>query len=384
LSVPQLGQCIAIAKSLLRGRKLGYDRRVRTLAVGVLTLTLIASAASSATRQGSATRRLSIRVVGNRFVDSYGKTVRLLGVNRASFQYACASGRGLSEGPTDAGAIAAMKAWHINVVRIPLNEACWLGLPTVKPQYGSQPYRDAVTGYVQRLHAAGLYVILDLHWSAPGSQPANGQQLMPDADHSPAFWSSVATTFKNDPAVLFDVYNEPRTLSWPCWRDGCMTPDGWLTAGMQSLVDAIRSTGAKQPIMLGGIGGAIWLHGWLTWMPKDPAHALVASFHIYNYPGYGCTQAGCWNYSLLPVAKRVPLVTGEMGEVDCAHDFIDTYMAWADAHGVSYLGWTWNVWDCRDGPALISDWSGTPTAFGVGLRDHLARLASAGHRARRE
>jgi endoglucanase len=354
---------------------------VRTLAVGVLALTLIASAAGSATHPGSATRRLSIRVVGNRLVDAYGRTVRLLGVNRSSFETACALGHAMYDGPTDAAAIAAMKAWQINVVRIPLNEACWLGLPTVKPKYGGQPYRDAVTGFVQRLHAAGLYVILDLHWSAPGSEPALGQQVMPDADHSPAFWSSVAETFKNDQAMLFDVYNEPRTLVWSCWRDGCVTPEGWLAAGMQALVNAIRSTGARQPIMLGGIGGAIVLHGWLRSMPKDPAHSLVASFHTYNFDGFGCSQSGCWNASVLPVARKVPVVTGELGEDDCAHGYVDRYMAWADAHRISYLGWAWNPWGCNGmGAGLISDWSGTPNAFGQGLHDHLALLASARHR----
>jgi endoglucanase len=73
-----------------------------------------------------------------------------------------------------------------------------------------------------------------------------------------------------------------------------------------------------------------------------------------------------------PVAARVPVVTGELGEDDCAHGFIDEYMGWADAHGVSYLGWAWNVWDCKTGPALITDYAGTPTPYRVGLRDHLA------------
>ena len=347
---------------------------VRLLALCVLVLTFTAAGA------GTATRHLSIRVSGNRLVDAYGRTVRLLGVNRSSFEFSCSTGRGLYEGPSDAAAIAAMKAWRINVVRIPLNEACWLGLPTVKPQYGGEPYRDAVTGFVQRLHAAGLYVFLDLHWNAPGSEPADGQQYIPDADHSPAFWTSLAATFKSDPAVLFDAYNEPRTLSWPCWLDGCAAPDGWLTAGMQTLVNAIRSTGAKQPIMLGGIAGAIVLHGWLRWMPKDPAHSLVASFHTYNFAGYGCATSGCWNASVLPVARKVPVVTGEMGEDDCGHGYVDQYMAWADAHRISYLGWTWNPWGCRTGIGMISDWSGTPNAYGQGLHDHLALLASARHR----
>lgn len=367
-----------LAKSLLPSRKVGYDRPVRALVAGLLALLLVAVGVHSATGPSLVRRPLSIRVVGNRFVDGYGRTIRLLGVNRSSFETECALGEGLWEGPTDAAAIAAMKAWQINVVRIPLNEACWLGLPSVQPQFGGALYRGAVIDYVRRLHAAGLYTILDLHWNAPGSEPALGQQEMPDADHSPAFWSSVASTFKNDPAMLFDAYNEPRTLSWTCWLNGCETADGWQAVGMQALVDAIRSTGAKQPIMLGGIGGAIVLHGWLRSMPNDPAHSLVASFHTYNFPGgYGCSQVGCWNASVLPVARQVPVVTGELGEDDCAHGYVDQYMAWADAHGISYLGWAWNPWGCYGiGAGLISDWSGRPNAFGQGLHDHLALLAA--------
>jgi aryl-phospho-beta-D-glucosidase BglC (GH1 family) len=46
-------------------------------------------------------------------------------------------------------------------------------------------------------------------WTAPGSQKADGQLPMPDQDHSIAFWSSVAQQFKNNSAVIFDLFNEP-------------------------------------------------------------------------------------------------------------------------------------------------------------------------------
>jgi len=340
----------------------------------VLATIVVAFAATSVS--ASPARPLSIRVVGNHFVNGQGRTIRLIGVNRSTFEYVCSSGYGLYEGPVGNTAIAAMKRWNINVVRIPLNEACWLGLPTVKPRYRGRVYRNAVIGFVRRLHAAGLYTILDLHWNAPGSQPADSQQFMADADHSPAFWSSVASTFRNDRAMLFDAYNEPRMLGWGCWRNGCTTPDGRRAAGMQELVNAIRATGAKQPIMLGGLGGAIALYGWLAARPRDPARALVASFHSYNFAG--CSSEECWNASVLPVAQKVPVVTGEMTEDDCGHAYIDTYMAWADAHGISYLGWTWNPWDCASAHGMILDWNGTPNSVGIGLRDHLATLADEG------
>jgi endoglucanase len=321
---------------------------------------------------GAAATPLTIKVQGNRLVDGSGRTVRLLGVNRSSFEYACAQGWGMNHGPTDAAAIAAMKAWRINAVRLPLNEACWLGLPNVKVEYRGSWYRQAVMAYVKRMHAAGLYVILDLHWNAPGPKRALDQWFHADADHSPAFWRSVATAFRNDRAVLFDLYNEPHDVTWACWRNGCRTPDGWRIAGMQQLVTTIRSTGSKHPLMVGGLNWANDLSGWLRWLPRDQAHQLVAAVHVFETNA--CGEEACWNAVLGRVAKKVPVVTGEIGQGRCAHDFIDRYMNWADANGVSYLAWAWTVWECEL-PGLIKDYDGTPTStYGEGFRDHLAKV----------
>jgi endoglucanase len=318
---------------------------------------------------GSAASGLAIRVQGNRLVDGNGHAVRLLGVNRSSFEYACAQGWGLWEGPVDEASIAAMKAWHVNTVRLPVNEACWLGLPKVKPEYRAAPYRQAVLAYVQRLHYAGLYVIVDLHRNAPGNQRALAQQRLADAAHSPVFSRSVAAAFHTDRAVLFDLYNEPHDISWSCWRNGCTTPAGWKAAGMQQLVNAVRSTGSRQPLLLGGLNWANDLSGWLRWRPVDPVRQLVASVHVYETNA--CGAEPCWDAVIGQVAKQVPVVSGEIGQGRCAHDFIDQYMSWADARGVSYLAWAWNDWGCEL-PGLITDYDGTPTStYGEGFRAHL-------------
>src|SRR5207237_7748301 len=104
---------------------------------------------------------LSIRIVGNHFVDGGGRPVRMLGVNRSGSEYACMDGRGSFDGPDDAASIAAMAAWHINAVRVPLNEDCWLGINGAPAAYSGTNYRQAISTYVRRLHAAGLYAIVD-------------------------------------------------------------------------------------------------------------------------------------------------------------------------------------------------------------------------------
>ena len=317
----------------------------------------------------------AIHVVGNRLADKHGKPIRLLGVNRSGAEYACVQGWGIFDGPTDERDIAAMAAWRINAVRIPLNEQCWLGINGAAARYSGDAYRAAIRAYVTRLHDAGLYVVLDLHWNAPGRARATGQQPMADLAHAPAFWSSVATTFRADPAIIFDLYNEPQNISWQCWRDGCLLPQGWRTAGMQVLVNAVRSTGARQPIIATGVGSGNDLTSWLRYRPNDPAHNLVAGFHAYNFTR--CITSGCWKKELEPVARSVPLIATELGQGGCSHGFIDRFMSWADSVGASYLGWTWNPAGCR-APALISSWAGRPTAFGEGLRAHLAGLGVRG------
>lgn len=179
---------------------------------------------------------LVAHVQDNHLVDASGNILRLLGVNRSGSEYVCLGGSGVFDGPVDATAIAAIKAWHVNAVRVPLNEDCWLGinLPAINPYIGSA-YQEAIVAFVQALNNAGMYVILDLHWNAPGTYIANQQQPMADLDHGPAFWSSVATTFKEFPGVIFDLYNEPDVSNWECWQSGCSVSnsDGtWSTAGM--------------------------------------------------------------------------------------------------------------------------------------------------------
>src|SRR5579859_7278674 len=343
---------------------------------------------SSPTAAAASVSYSGLHVAGVNVVNALGLPVTLHGVDRSGGEFACVQGSGMWNGPMDQASISAMLTWKINAVRVPLNEDCWLGINGVGT--GNYPdtgvsYQQGITNYVNMAIQNGLYVILDLHWTNAGTTLATNQQPMPDADHSPTFWTGVATTFKNNGNVIFDLFNEPfpggggpGSADWTCWLNGG-TCNGmsYPAVGMQSLVNTVRATGANNLLMLGGLAWSNDLSQWLSHKPTDPANNLAASWHSYNFNS--CNNQGCWDANIAPVGAQVPVIAGEIGENDCAHSYIDPLMAWMDSHSMSYIGWTWNStnsgWGCGTGPALIVDYTGAPTqTFGQGYHDHLLAL----------
>ncbi|MFI2663139.1 cellulase family glycosylhydrolase [Micromonospora carbonacea] len=330
----------------------------------------------------------ALKVSGNRLVTASGATYRLLGVNRASGEFACVQGKGMwDSGPVDQASVNAMKAWNIRAVRIPLNEDCWLGL---SGSPSGATYQQAVKDYVNLLVANGINPILDLHWthgqytgniSACADVNATCQKPMPSMQHTPQFWTGVANAFKGNDAVVFDLFNEPypdaannwsdMAAAWRCLRDGgTCTGITYEVAGMQDLVDAVRATGASNVLLVAGLTWTNDLSQWLTYKPNDPLGNIVASWHSYNFNA--CVTASCWDSQIGAVAAQVPVHAGEIGQDTCAHDYIDQVMTWLDSKRIGYTAWTWNPWGCSGGNVLIQDYDGTPTStYGEGYKAHL-------------
>ena len=355
-----------------------------------------AAAANSTPDAGNSAPQL--HVSGNRLVNARDRRVVLHGVDRSGGEYACVQGFGVWDGPMNQASVTAMKRWHVTAVRVPLNEACWNGQSYVDPQFRGANYRRAVEAYVRLLNRNSLVAILDLHWTdGRYTGPSSGcpsaralcQKPMPDLAQAQPFWSSVARAFKGNNSVIFDLFNEPfperaagasEAEGWRCWlRGGRCTGIGFRVAGMQTLVNAIRSTGARNVIMLGGLEYSNDLTQWLSHKPADRDHGLAASWHSYNFNF--CSTQSCWVSQVAPVIKRVPViaqvpvVAGEIGENDCASGYVTPLMTWLDSQQTSYLAWAWNAdFSCKRGPGLISDYGGTPTGYGAGVQSHLLSL----------
>ena len=334
-----------------------------------------------------------LHVVGNQLLDAKNVPVRLVGANRSGTEYKCLHD-GIFDGPSDQASINAMLSWHINAIRIPLNEDCWLNVNMAVRTYSGDVYKDAIKQYVELLIANGITPILDLHWSAPGSQVAVGQQPMPDRDHSIKFWRQVAEVYRRNNAVIFDPFNEPfpdnnrnTTAAWKCWKYGTNAtycPPGtaglkYNAAGMQDLVNAIRGVGASNVIMVGGIQYAATLDQWKAFVPSDPLNELVASWHPYN-SSY-CSNVTCWIIQVVPVMESYPLIAGEIGQNDSGGDFLTQVMNFLDApvenlHPQSYLAWVWNT-DQKTYDLITDYTSGSPTnPYGLVFKNHLSDLST--------
>jgi hypothetical protein len=390
------------------------SRRRWTALRGLVGTALVAGgawlAAPAVSASSPAPAPLTVKVSGNRLVDGSGAQIVLRGADVSGTEFSCVQGGsygnlGFSiygdQPLSDESTFQTLASWHTNVVRIPLNEDCWLGINGVNPAYAGSNYQQAIHAEVSAAHAAGLYAILDLHWSAPGTFAAYDQQPMADADHSIAFWSSVATSFKSDPGLIFDLYNEPYldwgdgATTWQGWLDGMTLstvvtagqplPGGgaapfeetysWKTAGMQQMLNAIRATGNDDVVMANGVGWANQDNDWLQYEPTDPASQLIAGLH--NYPGQGCAAESCWTGILAPITEKVPLLVGETGDnITSPLALAPTFLPWCDQHNVSYLGWTWNPWLGYSSDVLITNWNGTPTnGWGQYFQQHLAAVA---------
>lgn len=317
-------------------------------------------AAGAGGEAGSVVAPTGLKVVGNEIHDAGGNRIVLRGVNRSGTEYQCVKNAGVFDGLATEESVRAMTTWGINAVRVPLNESCWLGINGAPARYARENYQQAIVYYVELLQSFGLVPILDLHWAAPGDELATDElgrdalRPMPNVDHSIDFWRGVATVFRDDEGVVFEPYNEPfpdlnrdTDAAWQCWRDGCetaqyRTDETYAAAGMQALVDAIRDTGARHLILLGGVQYSNDLSQWLTYKPTDPFDNIAAAWHIYDFNE--CSDLPCWNDEAGTVAAEFPILATEIGQSDCTGEsFLRPLMTFLDEQRSGYLAWSWNV-----------------------------------------
>jgi endoglucanase len=347
----------------------------------VIALALVMLAALTPSAGAGELAPLSVR--GNAIIRD-GTPFTLHGVNRDTLEWGRFNWRGCGgDGHFDDEDFDRIAGWRANAVRIPLSQAAWLGRrcdPTT--------YAGLVDRAVERANARGMYVILDLHWSDVGGRAPcdvgcpSGQQPMPDAD-SLRFWREIATRYANRPGVVFDLYNEPHDVSWPCWRDGGCTATSstpgarvaYEAIGMQQLYDAVRQTGADNVVLVAGLDWAYDLSG------VGGGYALRGSNIVYDTHVYLRWHSSVvdWEAHFGGVSGRFAVIATEFGSVDCSATMTAWLLAYFALRGISWTGWSWSAPGECSQPTVIADWSGRPMPDqGVLIHDALGYLAGRG------
>jgi hypothetical protein len=224
--------------------------------------------------------------------------------------------------------------WHMTVARLALSDVVWQQDPT--------GYLATVSRLVQQANAAGLFVVLNLHEDNRAGIPPDNPAIHLPTPLASVFWRAVAATFQATPGVLFDVFNEPtvsvaearngkrgpvakgplglNATDWQLWLRGGVVA-GHTYVGMQDLVDAIRSAGAQQVVVVEGLQAAHSFAGMGTNTVNDPD--VMYSVHPY-FARYQTRSA--WDAAFGFLANRYPLFAGEWGLIpngyntaNCAH-----------------------------------------------------------------
>jgi len=324
-----------------------------------------------------------LHVDGNELKTKDGKFVQLQGLCLDSLEWS-GGGEHLQQSIP-----VAIDQWHANAIRLPMKNNFWWGVgPYQKKGEGGLKYRQIIDECVEATASRGAYLVLDLHRFG----------VMDEDDI--VFWKDAALRYKDNPAVIFELFNEPHDLSWKAWRYGGLINDGShqdkgavesnekvttkTTVGMQALVDAIRSTGAKNLIIAGGLDWGFDLSGVVNGyalQDVEGADGIMYSSHIYPW------KKG-WQHATLDAAAKYPVFIGEVGNINAWSDFkfIPKEQQIADIGPTSQwpidmlgmiqkykLNWTGFSFHPKCGPMVISDWDYTPTPYwGVFVKDALA------------
>jgi hypothetical protein len=140
--------------------------------------------------------------------------------------------------------------WCANTVRLQLGQANLVG---ASGRGFSLSFLRAIEGEVRVAQRSHLVVVLNAQTEDAGNQPAPTTATV-------LFWKDLSRIYRNDPQVIFDLFNQPRISTqprcgnaqdWRIWRTGGQF-DGRRYIGMQTLVREVRADGAKNLLWVEG------------------------------------------------------------------------------------------------------------------------------------
>jgi hypothetical protein len=266
-----------------------------------------------------------------------------------------------------------------------------------QPETTDGSYKQIIDAIVYYATQNNMVVILDYHWF---NSTVQQQNMAPKDPGTIAFWTSVATKYKNYGNVIFELYNEPYSISYDTWLNG---NSQWY--GMQDLYNTVRATGAKNLVIANGLDYGYYI-GFLgqgydycnnnttECLVKDSsqsngfAYNIIYGSHPYNNKGsIGYTYYPTGGGSPMPAdfasnfaglqntVLPYPIIATEFGDNQLSdfppnsNSYSTVYTTILNAmtqYRVHYTGFAW--WIDQNDPAfpvlICGDWSNPTACFG--------------------
>jgi endoglucanase len=283
--------------------------------------------------------------------------VLLRGVNRSGLEYSpTLAGAGMS-----AAEVQEMTgAWGANIIRLPFNQQWALERPE---------YLEELDQFIDWAALCGAYTLLDLQWldsSTVYGTLTNGRANhiapLPD-ERSKELWAMLAARHASQPAVLFDIYNEPHDPlpddvtagQWP----QRVTSAEWQSAA-ERLIAIIRAACPDKLVFVSGVDWGYDLRGLAF-----EASGVVLSTHVY--PG----KTLAWSQAFGLRSASAPVFAGEWGGGEEDLGWGRELASYLGALGMGWTAWSWADWPHLVVPPAAAPWQ--PTPFGELVRGLLRR-----------
>jgi len=334
------------------------------------------------------------------------RRVTLRGVNRSGLEYAePRQVDGVGAPDPDEGASRFLDAagitrsevseivteWGANVVRLPFTQDFAL---RGRNGWPAEAYLRALDRVVSWAAEHGAYTLLDLQWLDADTPRGRGQDgsinrvpALPDA-RTLELWGTLAARYRDEPAVLFDLFNEPHD---PLFDDieplvGVL-PDGRLDrlpsrkVGMDEwqpwalrLVRLVRDLHPTALILVSGVGWAYDLRGFpLRDRSGTPVPGLVYSTHVYpwsrTHPFTRARSSREWMRGFGHLARQAPVFAAEWGGEARHAAWGRRLLQFLEDRSIGWTAWSWADWPMLVANCRQCDY--TPTAFGAIVRDAL-------------
>ena len=325
-----------------------------------------------------------LATAGRQIIQDVSREPLLLrGLNRSGLEYAEPDARGfLDAACTSEREIEYMtREWSANIIRIPFNQDWALN---GRGAYTAADYLDAIDRLIEWTSRAGAYTLLDLQWldadAVRGHNPdgsPNRVAALPTLD-SIALWRTLARRYRDEPAVLFDLFNEPHdpildddTPLEGIGEDGATFPLRRRRVTMaewqpwaRHLVNAIRDEHPRSLIFVAGIAWGYDLRGMPLTVTNGSSEVfpnIVYSAHVYPWcgppPGVRprdhasfSSRSLNWTQAFGCLSPSAPVFVAEWGGAT-------EHVSWGEtlARYLRRLGLGWTAWSWSDHPRLVLD-----------------------------